>query len=186
MLDKLIQLDQTVFLWVNNGCSNSFLDFLCLLIRKQEIWYPFYAIIVYLLYRKFGKEVWKILIAAGLMIVATDQFSANLVKSTFQRLRPCAEPALDGLVKHLTGSCNGFSFISAHATNHFALAVFIAFYFPKPKWVLPLLIFWAFSIAFSQVYVGVHYPLDVGVGALCGILFGLAISRYSGKFVKVP
>jgi undecaprenyl-diphosphatase len=92
---------------------------------------------------------------------------------------------LAGKVIHLTGSCNGYSFISAHATNHFAVAIFISYWFKKQRWLLPILLLWASLIAFSQVYVGVHYPLDVIVGAAVGCLFGLAFSRYVFKFVAI-
>jgi undecaprenyl-diphosphatase len=75
--------------------------------------------------------------------------------------------------------------MSAHATNHFALAIFIPYFFKAQKWLLPLLLFWAFMICFSQVYVGVHYPLDVMAGAATGILFGIAFSRYVTKFIAI-
>ncbi len=185
MLDQLLSLDRSLFLGVNNGLSNPFLNSLCLILRNQATWYPMYAIFIYFLIKQYKVESWKILLAAGLMVLLSDQFSANLVKNTFMRLRPCAEPLLAGKVLHLTGSCNGYSFISAHATNHFAVAIFLAYCFRTLKWLLPILLFWAFSIAFSQVYVGVHYPLDVTIGAACGILFGVAFSRYVFKFVKI-
>jgi undecaprenyl-diphosphatase len=116
------------------------------------------------------------------MIFCSDQFSANLVKNTFQRIRPCSAPDLQGITRHLIESCRGYSFISAHACNHFAIAVFFAKVLQVSKWNWFLLLFWASSIAFSQVYVGVHYPLDVIVGACCGILFGTAFSKYTLKY----
>lgn len=183
MLDNLLYFDRQFFILVNNGLANRVFDVICPFIRKQEIWYPLYAIFAYLLIRKYKIDSWKIFITVGLMVLCTDQFSANLVKSTFMRIRPCAEPGLMGLVRHLVPSCNGFSFISAHATNHFALALFIPYFLKEFKFLLPILLFWAFSIAFSQVYVGVHYPLDVIVGGLTGCLFAVAFSRYVNKFL---
>lgn len=182
--EALLQFDRSFFIAVNNGLANPVFDWLCPWIRTQEVWYPVYAVFVYFLIRTYGKDSWKILLAAALMILATDQFSANLVKNTFMRIRPCSEPSLQGITRHLTDRCAGYSFMSAHATNHFALAVFMPVFFRKQRWLLPLLLFWAFSIAFSQVYVGVHYPLDVIAGGCCGVLFGLAFGRYVTKFLN--
>lgn len=185
MLSSLLEFDRAAFLAINNGLSHPWLNTICLVFRNQSTWYPMYAVVIYFLVRTYKKESWKILLAAALMVIATDQFSANLVKNTFMRLRPCVEPLLAGKLIHLTGSCNGYSFISAHATNHFAVAVFISFWFMKQNWLLPILLFWASFIAFSQVYVGVHYPLDVLVGGAVGSLFGVAFSRYVNKFVTI-
>ncbi len=185
MLSSLLNWDRSAFIAVNNGLANPLFDALCPIIRTQEIWYPLYAFFLFVLIKKFKKESWKIILAVGLMVLASDQFSANLVKNTFMRLRPCVEPNLAGITRHLISSCAGYSFISAHATNHFALAVFISYFFKSTKWVLPILLFWAFLIAFSQVYVGVHYPLDVTVGAVVGSLFGISFSRYVNKFIKL-
>ena len=100
------------------------------------------------------------------------------------RIRPCSEPNLQGLVRHLVPSCNGFSFISAHATNHFALALFFIFYFKHVgKWVISVALFWAFAIAFSQVYVGVHYPLDILSGAILGLLIGYTIAYFFNRTI---
>lgn len=183
MLDQLLSFDQSLFLQINNGLSHPILDKVCLTLRNQVTWYPMYAVFVFFIIKQYKIDSWKILLAAGVMVLLSDQFSANLVKHTFMRIRPCAEPLLAGKVLHLTGSCNGYSFISAHATNHFAVAIFLSYCFKTLKWLLPVMLVWAFSIAFSQVYVGVHYPFDVIVGALCGILFGVAVSRYVFKFV---
>ena len=185
-MEFIINLDKYWFLFINNTLANPFFDWLCPLLRNQRTWYPLYALIIYFFYRYYKNDTWKILLVIALMIFVSDQFSANLVKKTFMRLRPCNEPSLHGMVRHLISSCNGFSFISAHATNHFALALFLIFYFKhKGKWIIPVSLFWAFSIAFSQVYVGVHYPLDVFFGALVGSLFGAAFAKYSLKFIKL-
>ncbi len=183
MLDKLLDLDRQLFIAINNGLANPFFDLVCPILRTQEIWYPLYAVFAFFIYRKYGVDSWKIFLAAALLIVCTDQFSAHLVKGTFMRTRPCAEPGLLGITRHLVPSCNGYSFISAHATNHFALAIFVPFFLRQVKWLLPVLLCWAFLISFSQVYVGIHYPLDIIVGGLVGCLFGLTFSRYVNKYL---
>ncbi len=184
MIERIIQLDKTVFIAINNGLSNPFLDLLCPILRNQSTWYLLYVVFIYFIIKQYKKQSWKIFLGIALMILCSDQFSANLIKNTFQRIRPCAEPSLSGITRHLIASCNGYSFISAHATNHFAIAAFISFFLKSiSRFLLPILLLWAASIAFSQVYVGVHYPLDVLVGAIVGSLFGLAFSKYTNKYI---
>ncbi|MBT5990208.1 MAG: phosphatase PAP2 family protein, partial [Bacteroidetes bacterium] len=79
----------------------------------------------------------------------------------------------------------GFSFPSSHATNHFAVAVYLTtLFYSKWKWILPLSILWAFSISYSQIYVGVHYPVDVVTGALLGTSIGLGVGIVPRKLIK--
>ena len=117
-------------------------------------------------------------------VICADQFSAGLIKEWAQRLRPCNEPSLSALIRPIVPCGSGYSFISSHATNHFALAVFFSWFFKsisnwKPyHWIF---YFWAFSICFAQVYVGVHYPFDVILGAIAGLLIGrilLYLTKY--------
>jgi undecaprenyl-diphosphatase len=184
MIEQIIQLDKTAFVAINNGLSNPFFDWLCPILRNQSTWYILYIVFIYFIIKLYKQESWKILLGIALMILCSDQFSANLIKNTFKRLRPCAEPSLNGVTHHLIASCNGYSFISAHATNHFAIAIFISFFLKSySRIILPILIFWAASIAFSQVYVGVHYPLDVLIGAIVGSLFGFTFSKYTYKYI---
>ncbi len=90
-----------------------------------------------------------------------------------QRPRPCQNEALKEEVRLLVPCGSGYSFTSNHATNHFALAVFFAgtlgVFFKRWRWLLFL---WAALVAYAQVYVGVHYPLDVAAGALLGMTIG--------------
>ena len=177
MLSSLLELDRAAFLAINNGLSHPWLNTICLVFRNQSTWYPMYALVIYFLVRTYKKESWKILLAAALMVFVTDQFSANLVKNTFMRLRPCVEPLLAGKVIHLTGSCNGYSFISAHATNHFAIAMFVYQTLRSRFSWWGIAFLWAGLISYAQIYVGVHYPADILGGALLGSFAGFIAAR---------
>jgi undecaprenyl-diphosphatase len=102
-----------------------------------------------------------------------DQLSSELIKKKVERLRPCRETQLQPAARTLVHCGGGYSFTSSHATNHFAVAVFIFFSWglcwKRWRW---LLLLWAASISLGQVYVGVHYPLDILVGAINGSILG--------------
>jgi undecaprenyl-diphosphatase len=186
MIEQIIQLDKTAFIAINNGLSNSFFDWLCPILRNQSTWYLLYVVFIYFIIKLYEKESWKILLGIALMILCSDQFSV-FVKNTFERLRPCHDLIMRQNLHLLVNSCGGkYGFISSHATNHFAIAVFVSFFLKSySRILLPVLIFWAFSISFSQVYVGVHYPLDVLVGAVIGSLFGFVFSKYTNKYIHI-
>jgi membrane-associated phospholipid phosphatase len=177
MLDTLQHIDREWLLAINNGMQNAFLDIVCPFMRKQSNWYIMYAVLLYICYRKWNKNVLWIIGGATLLVLLSDQVSANLIKNTVQRLRPCNEPSLAGMVNNIVGCGSGYSFISAHATNHFAIAVFFSILF-RNNWVFGIALVWAALIAFSQVYVGVHYPFDVICGALLGSFFGWVAGRF--------
>jgi len=81
-------------------------------------------------------------------------------------------------------SCGvGYSFVSAHAANHFALATFMSFLVGGKKGLMALLFIWAASVALSQVYVGVHYPADITGGAIIGIIAGFITGTLAKLFV---
>ncbi len=180
MIETLKHIDTTWFLAVNNGMQNAFLDIVCPFMRNQKNWYILYVVLLWVCYQKWKqKSIW-VIGGAILLILAADQISANLIKNTVQRLRPCNEPTLAGMVNNIVGCGQGFSFISAHATNHFAIAVFFSMLFYREhKWVFGVALIWAAFIAFSQVYVGVHYPFDV----LCGALLGSILGYIAGKLI---
>ena len=109
-----------------------------------------------------------------LLIFVSDQISSHVIKPFVGRLRPCNEILIKDYVRLLANCSSGFSFPSSHATNHFALAFFLIVLFNKRyKWVFPVLFFWAFAISYSQVYVGVHYPLDILTGGFLGTIIGI-------------
>ena len=107
-----------------------------------------------------------------------DFTSASIVKPMVKRLRPCNDPVVsktDDL--RLTACGTGYSFPSTHATDHFAMAFFLIILFGKRwRWIWLWALLWAALITFAQVYVGVHYPIDVFCGALYGILVGWLFS----------
>lgn len=173
MLDTLLEWDQWLFHIINYDWHNGLLDAIMPYWREKKLWIPLYLIIGgFALYRYRLKGLYFIL-AAALTIAIADPVSSQLIKKNVQRDRPCREASLQQEVNLLIPCGGGYSFTSSHATNHFAIGVFlfltIGQLFRSWRW---LFLVWAASIAFGQVYVGVHYPLDVTAGALVGSLIG--------------
>lgn len=176
MVEYLNNIDTEVFLFLN-GLHNGFFDFVMYWLSNKFIWIPLYLYLLYLLYKYYKDSFLYILPAIILLVVASDQISVQLFKNVFMRLRPCHNPELVGLVHLVKGDCGGqYGFISSHATNHFAIATFLSLLLGRRiKYFTPFIFLWAALIAYSRIYLGVHYPGDVIAGAIVGILIGLII-----------
>lgn len=173
MLDQLIQLDQDIFLIINQRLSNSLFDCVMPILRNRYFWIPLYMFLAFIMLKKYGKRGAVILLFFVISFGLSDFLTASIIKPNVARLRPCNDPLFNTQVRNLIPCGSGYSFPSSHAANHFAMGVFlIILFYKKWKWIIPLALLWAFSISFAQIYVGVHYPIDVTTGALIGCIIG--------------
>ncbi|MFK7979412.1 MAG: phosphatase PAP2 family protein [Saprospiraceae bacterium] len=180
-MDYLLQLDESIFILINRTWQNTFFDWLLPYWRNKYFWLPAYFLFTILLFVKVGKKGIPVLLFLGLTVAGSDLTSSFLIKKSVERIRPCNEEAFKKNV-FLRAPCgSGFSFTSSHAANHFAVATFLLLVFGKKmkRWRF-LLLFWAISIGFAQIYVGVHYPLDV----LFGFIVGGIIAFLSHSFYQ--
>ncbi|MUH36635.1 phosphatase PAP2 family protein [Zobellia amurskyensis] len=178
MWQELIQQDKELFLFLNNlGTSNW--DGFWLFISDKFSAIPLYAVLLFLAYKTYGvKKTLVLLVTVALLIVVTDQLG-NFFKYGVQRLRPCHDPSLDGMVRLVKSSCGGkFGYFSAHAANSFAVAFFFTLLLKyKYAYLGVFLMFWAILVAYSRIYLGVHFPLDVLTGAVIGLFFSWLFSK---------
>ena len=179
-MDILIVWDQELLTLINQGWSSSFLDSILPIIRNKYLWYPIYITIIFSILFRFELFKGLLLIATIFScVVFTDLVSSQIIKKYVQRIRPCNELVLVPQVDERINCGYGYSFPSSHAANHTALATIIIILMDLTFAGQFLLIFWVFLICYAQVYVGVHYPLDILGGILLGILLGrLSASLY--------
>ncbi|HEX7691039.1 MAG TPA: phosphatase PAP2 family protein [Sediminibacterium sp.] len=187
----LEKIDKWLFLKVNTEWTCGFLDSIMPWWREANAWVPLYLFLVVFGLINFRKRFWFWLLFIIITLVFTDQLSSTLVKKTFMRVRPCADESLAGQMRLLLNHCSGgFSFTSSHAANHFGFAVFLTATLKQVfgKWRY-LFLLWAATVSYGQVYVGVHYPLDIFCGALLGCLAGWITSsvylRHFGDMVPL-
>lgn len=173
MIDQLLEYDTELFLFLNNLGAEPW-DNLWLVITDKLASIPLYALLLFLLYKKFGaKSLLIFVLAVALMITFTDQIT-NVFKRGFTRPRPCGEADLIDQMRFIAVRCGKYGFFSGHASNSMAVAVFAGLMLkPYYKNLIFILLFWSAVLAYSRIYVGVHYPLDV----ICGLTFG-AISGF--------
>ena len=178
MLETLMTWDLELFQLINSA-NHPFWDELMFYISERWTWIPAYMFCLFWVIKKESpKGILLFIIAIALLIAFADQLTSGFMKPFFQRFRPCrAEAGLDFAVHIVHGHCGGkFGFASSHAANFFALATFLSYYFGRRK--ISFIVFsCAAIVAFSRVYLGVHYPGDVLVGAVVGMLGGFMISR---------
>ncbi len=185
MIEWLQQLDTTLFLYLNS-LGTPFWDPIMIFFSGKLTWLPLYILIVLFMYWQFGwRLVWPLL-GAALVVTLADQTSVHLFKNIFERLRPCHEPALQDIVRLATGRCAGgrFGFVSSHAANTFAVAVYLSFLF-KRKWFSAFILIWAAGVSYSRIYLGVHYPGDVIGGVILGAICGYAVWNLLFGFHRV-
>ncbi|HEX3385016.1 MAG TPA: phosphatase PAP2 family protein [Mucilaginibacter sp.] len=187
MIDHIVQLDRHLFYFINHDMGNPFFDWLMPILRNARSWIPLYIIIICLCLWKYKKQGAIIIIGIALSAGVADFTTGDIVKFQVKRLRPCNDTTLSPPAILRINNCGtGYSFPSTHASDHFAMAIFMCFVFYKRwRWIWLWAILWAESISFAQVYVGVHFPVDVFAGALYGTLVGWLLSLLFKKIQPV-
>lgn len=180
--------DTQLFLKINTEWTHPLLDSIYPWYREANAWVPLYLFLIVFAILNFKEKALPWILFAVLTATLTDQLSSSVIKNLVERPRPCREELLLGQVRLILNNCSGgYSFPSSHATNHFGFAMFL-FLTLRPimkNWGYVFFI-WAASIAYGQVYVGVHYPLDILAGSLLGCLIGYLTGIYFNKRIGLP
>jgi membrane-associated phospholipid phosphatase len=186
-VNPLYDIDNWLFYTINSTLSNPLFDWIMPFLREKLFWLPVYIFLLTWGFSTFTKKQAALFFSGiALTLMLTDVLSSRVIKPLVGRLRPCNLEHLEKQVLERVACGPGYSFPSAHAANHFGLAFFIIAALPfLPRQYRLLLTTWAGSIAFAQVYVGVHFPVDVIAGALLGAAIGTVIGRTTQKRLVV-
>lgn len=170
MLESILQKDKQLLIYLNN-LGNEQWDFFWLIITNQFYWTPLFVFIFYLIIKSFGWKRGGFIILSMIVLVAfSDQFT-NFIKSSTARLRPNNDPEIKHLIRNLINP-QSHSFISGHATTSTFFAVFTILLLREKYKYIYLTLFFPLIFAYSRLYLGVHFPIDILAGILTGILFG--------------
>lgn len=175
MLETLKEIDTQWFLWINSHHTTA-LDWTMWTLSQHWSWLVvLLAAFALLTLRHEPRRWWLVLAAVMLCFLLADQGSV-LIKDTVCRLRPCH--ALED-VRMFRTHCGGqYGFVSSHAANAFAVALFLVLKYwkrVKRQWPLLLLIVWALATSYSRAYLGKHYPGDLVCGAILGCIIALIV-----------
>jgi len=181
MGESIIHLDKQLLIFLNN-LGSSFWDPFWLAITNQRNWIPLFLFVFYLVIKTFGWKKGGLLILSMILLVAfSDQFT-NLIKNSVMRLRPNNDTAINHLLRrHINPQ--SFSFISGHATTSTAFATFTFFLLKKQYKNIRFIVLFPLIFAYSRLYLGVHFPMDILAGMLTGFFIGIGFYRLV-KFIE--
>lgn len=170
-IDKILTKDKELLIYLNNLGSEQW-DSFWLYITNQFNWVPLFVIILILVLVKFKlkKGIFVVLFIA-LLVAFSDQFT-NVIKYLTDRTRPCNVPELQEYLRQFTYRPGGKSFWSGHASLSTTFTTFTILLLRKRFKFIYLLVLFPLVFGYSRIYLRVHYPLDVSVGYLSGIILG--------------
>ena len=167
MIDIIIKVDKKIFTFFNSSIANPVFDIFFPIITNQDIWIIPILLGIIILSIKGGTKgrIASIVLIIG--VILADYSSAQIIKPYFQRLRP-SHDILDQ-IRLLVPKGGRYGFVSSHAANMYVSATILGYFYSKQKRLFFTI---ASLVAFSRVYVGVHYPADIVFGGLLGYGLG--------------
>lgn len=182
MVDEILSYDVRFFVFLN-GLGSETYDGLWLLITKQTNWIPLFLVLLYLIFKKLGtRQTLYLLLFVAVLVTFTDQVT-NLFKNGFQRLRPCNNPEINDVIR-IVKSSKSFSFFSGHAASSMAVTSFLYLILKRYYKYSYLLFIWPLVFAYSRIYLGLHYPLDIFSGYIFGLFSGFMMSAIYQRIQK--
>lgn len=181
MLDYIIQKDKELLIFLNS-LGNEQWDGFWLIITNQFYWIPLFIIILFLVFKYLGlKKGLFTVVFIALLIAFSDQIT-NMIRGAFERLRPNNDPEIKDLLRRSINP-QSYSFVSGHATTSTVITIFIIMLLKRHINYIKLLVFFPIIFAYSRLYLGVHFPLDILFGFINGIIMG-CLSYHFYKYLN--
>ena len=182
LLDTIIARDKELFIYLNSLGIESW-DQFWIVVTNQFNWIPLFALMLFLIFRAYGwKKGLMLLLLTAILVTFSDQF-VNFIKDYYGRLRPNNDPSINQVIRILKRP-SSFSFVSGHSTTSFAVTTFMILLLKKYYRYPYLLLIWPILFAYSRIYIGVHFPVDIFAGMLLGITEGIIFYRIALVFLK--
>lgn len=184
MIEILDSIDKQWLLALNNDYA-PFWDGIMVGVSEKLPWVPLYLSLIYIIFRKWKHQGWWIILGLVLCVVIADQVASGILKETVKRFRPSHDPEIQDLVVIVNNYRGGlYGFASSHAANVFGLAMLSSLVFRNRVYTISIFI-WAVIVAYSRIYLGVHYPGDILAGTIIGIASAWLIYWLLKKFRPV-
>jgi len=174
--------DRELFIYLNSK-NVDWLDPVMVLLSTYTAWFFLCIMVIALMIYKNRKEgkIGALFLVGGLVI---NTISNLLIKMLFMRPRPGNEDLIREFINQLEEAGTSYSFFSGHSSNSICLAVFTTLYFRNKIYGIAIFA-WAIAVAYSRIYVGKHYPLDVMVGILFGLFTGWMAYWFYKKYKDI-
>ncbi len=189
MINFLEKIDLQLLLLIN-GAHSPLFDSLMWWLSLSTIWIPLYCFLLFILFKKYQNQFWKIIVIIIISVTLTDGISSGIIKPSVKRYRPSHNLEIKEKL-YLHQYSNGtfykggtYGFVSSHAANSFGIATLIILLLGRFSKQYYWLILWAIAISYSRIYLGVHYPSDIVGGFLVGISSTFIAFYFAKKLLK--
>ena len=176
MVECLDSLDRSIFLFLN-GMHNDFFDVFMWYVSKTATWSLMLLFLLYIIFKNNWRMALMVVLGIALTITLADQISSGLIKDFIGRFRPTHNPEIESIVHTVNGYKGGlYGFVSSHAANTLGVAVYISLLF-RNRYITLFMMLWSLLVAYSRIYLGVHYPGDILGGMVVGVISGFVVYK---------